>query len=363
MTDTASPAATEIVNTASEGAALERPPLIILDSVRQFFDDHGLGSGAITAKRIGAGSSNATFLIERGPNSYVLRRPPLPPLPPSAHDVVREARLQLALGSLGVRVPHVLAVCESDELLGVPFYVMEHVDGQILTRHLVAPIDSTEQSRTDLMEDFIAALVEIHAADLSSPGLAPFVRAGDYLERQLQRFSRLWDHNATREIPEISELYAWLRSSQPPPIAPVVVHGDYRLGNVMIGRPLPARVLVVLDWELGAVGDPRADLGYMLATYSDGTSHGTVLELTPVTAAAGFPDRREMVASYVRRSGREVGNLDWFEALALWKAAVFCEAIYSRYLRGEFPGDRFAASLAEGVPELIAAAARIAEAA
>src|SRR6266540_2892383 len=167
------------------------PPLLILETVRSFLDEHRLGSGALQAHRIGeGGGSNFSFLLEREDGTrYVLRRPPRPPLPPSAHDVVRESRLQLALAPLGIRVPNIRAVCEDDSLLGVPFYVADYIDGHVITAELPPPLDIDAAARRRLGDDLVDTLVEIHGADVSTPQLAAFARPGTYNERQVNRFA------------------------------------------------------------------------------------------------------------------------------------------------------------------------------
>jgi aminoglycoside phosphotransferase (APT) family kinase protein len=348
----------EIVETATDTERRAKAPLLILDRVERFLDEHGLGSGAVRASRIGeGGGSNFTFLLERDDGRFVLRRPPRPPLPPSAHDVVREARLQLALAPQGIRLPRIRAVCEDNSLLGVPFYVMDFLDGHVVTSELPPGLDD-EDARRRLGEDLVDTLVEIHAADVREPALAAFARPGSYLERQVRRFTQLWDVNRTRELPRVVEVAERLARELPAPLPQTVVHGDYRLGNMMVARDDPARIVAVLDWEMGAIGDPRADVGYLLATYSEPGGAPSPLGTSPVTATAGFPSRQELVDRYVERSGRDVEPLAWFEALALWKAAVFCEAIYGRYVRGELAAEDERASRFElGVPFLAEAAA------
>src|SRR5262249_46792317 len=322
-----------------------KQPLLILDRVRAFLDEHGLGSGEIRAERIGeGGGSNFTFLVERGVAPVVLRRPPRPPPPPSAPPLrrparpqrpPREARLQLALGEAGfARLPTIRAVCEDESLLGVPFYVMDYLDGVVPTDELPSALDS-EDGRARLGAELVDALVEIHTADVATPGLAAFERPGSYNERQVRRFAQLWGINKTRELPLVEQVGDALAREVPAPLASTVVHGDYRLGNTMVAAEAPARILAVLDWEMGAIGDPRADVGYLLATYTEPGGPPSPLGTSPVTARPGFPSRSELVERYVARSGRDVEPLAWFEALALWKAAVFCEAIYARFLRGE----------------------------
>jgi aminoglycoside phosphotransferase (APT) family kinase protein len=335
----------------------------LLDRVRAFLDGHGLGAGEVRARRIGeGGGSNFSFLLERdeGPR-LVLRRPPRPPLPPSAHDVVRESRLQLALAPLGIRVPAIRAVCEDESLLGVPFYVADFVEGDVVTTELPPPLDRDPAARRRLAEDLVDTLAEIHAADVSTPALASFARPGSYAERQVRRFTQLWELNRTRDVPDVVAVGRWLAGHLPPPLQPTVVHGDYRLGNMVVRHDRPDRIAVVLDWEMGAIGDPRADVGYLVATYSEPGGESNPLGTSPVTAAAGFLSRVQLVERYAARSGRDVDRLPWFEALALWKAAVFCEAIYGRYIRGELTGhDDRARRFETGVPELAATAAAVA---
>jgi aminoglycoside phosphotransferase (APT) family kinase protein len=352
----------DIVETARDAEGLTKPPLLVLDRMRAFLDEHGLGSGTVRARRIGeGGGSNFTFLLERDEALFVLRRPPRPPLPPSAPDVVREARLQLALREAGfTRLPTIVAVGEDESVIGVPFYVMTYLEGHVPTDELPPGLEG-EPARRALGDDLVDALVEIHAADVSTPALAAFMRPGSYNERQVRRFTQLWEINKTREVPAVEKVTARLAASVPEPLPPTVVHGDFRLGNTMVAPDEPSRIVAVLDWEMGAIGDPRADVGYLLATYSEAGRPENPLGTSPVTALPGFPSKADLVERYVSTSGREVEPLHWFEALALWKAAVFCEAIYGRYLRGELGAeDERAARFEEGVPALAEAAAEAA---
>ncbi|TML60913.1 MAG: phosphotransferase family protein [Actinobacteria bacterium] len=352
----------EIVERQTDAHDPARAPLLILETVRAFLDAHELGSGALRAHRIGeGGGSNFSFLLERDDGSrYVLRRPPRPPLPPSAHDVVRESKLQLALAPLGIRVPNIRAVCEDESLLGVPFYVMDYIDGDVITTELPPPLDHEPEARRRLADDLVDTLVEIHAADVEVPTLAAFSRPGNYNERQVRRFTQLWEVNQTRNLPKVVDVGKWLAANVPEQLPATVVHGDYRLGNMIVTHERPERVTAVLDWEMGAIGDPRADVGYFVATYSEPGGRKNPLGTSPVTALDGFPTRTQLVERYTSRSGRDVEPLAWFEALALWKAAVFCEAIYGRYVRGELTADDGHASRFEtGVPLLAETAAEL----
>jgi aminoglycoside phosphotransferase (APT) family kinase protein len=266
--------------------------------------------------------------------------------------MVREAHLQLALAPHGIRLPTIRAVCEDESVIGVPFYVMDFLEGPIVTSELPRGLEN-EDARHLLGLDLVDALVEIHAVDVHAPGITDFIREGSYLERQVRRFTQLWEVNRTRELPAVVEVGRWLAANLPEPGRLAVVHGDYRLGNMILDAAEPTRIRAVLDWEMGAVGDPRADVGYLLATYSEPGGEANPLGTSRVTASPGFPSRRELVERYVARSGLDVEPLAWFQALALWKAAVFCEAIYGRFIRGELAEeDTGAARFRRGVPLL-----------
>ena len=352
-------ASPDIVETSAEARALEQPPLLVLDNVRAFMDEHGLGSGELRARVVGEGRSNFTFLIERGAERFVLRRPPRPPYPRSAHDVAREARLQIGLRPLGIRVAAVRAICEDDAVLGVPFYVMDFIDGEVITDRLPPQLEQDVPSRRRLMEDLVDVLAEIHACDVAEPALAAFARPGNYLERQVRRFTELWPLNATRELPAVDEVGERLAAELPAPVPETVVHGDFRLGNMIVAPDDPTRIVAALDWEMGAIGDPRADVGYLLATYAAPGGSPSLIGGSSATAVDGFPSKAELVERYVERTGREQGQLEWFVGFALWKAAVFCEAIYGRYLRGELQaGDDSAEIFRDGVPLMAEGALR-----
>jgi aminoglycoside phosphotransferase (APT) family kinase protein len=353
-------AAREIVDTPEQAAAQEPAPLLVREPLTEFLDGAGLGSGPIEAERVGDGHSNVTYLLRRGGERFVLRRPPRPPLPPSAHDVLREARLLGALAGTAARVPRVLAVCDDESVLGVPFYVMEEVAGTVITDAVPPALASPEQ-RARIGDELVDALVEIHAVDWRAAGLEGFGRPSGYLERQLRRFDGLWEHNKTRELAIVAEVGDWLVANMPESPSATIVHGDYRLGNVMVADDPPGRVVAVFDWELATIGDPLADLGYLTVTWIAPEDDGDTMfsALSAVTRQPGFPTRDELVARYEQRSGRSMHALHWYQALALWKAAVFMEGNYKRFLAGN-SDDSFMAAFDEGVPALAEKAREIA---
>jgi aminoglycoside phosphotransferase (APT) family kinase protein len=348
----------DVVETTLEAEAQERPPLIVREPLQEFLDHHGLGEGDIEAEPIGDGHSNVTYLIVRGGDRFVLRRPPRPPVPPSANDVLRESRLLTALQSTDVPTADVLAVCEDEAVIGAPFYVMPFLQGHVITTEMPPELDNPEERRRTAFE-LVDALAEVHAADWQAIGLDSFAKASGYLERQVKRFTGLWEFSKTRELPLVQEVGEWLQANLPDTPQTTIVHGDYRLGNTMFAPEAPARLTAIFDWEMATLGDPLADLGYMTATWSrPNEGFGTTFDLTTVTHAEGFPDREELVERYAETSGRSVSDLRWYQALALWKATVFMEGNYKRAMLGN-SDDPYLKAFGEGVPQLAEAAKRI----
>jgi aminoglycoside phosphotransferase (APT) family kinase protein len=353
-------AAQEIVDTPEQAAEQERPPLIVREPLAAYLDDQGLGSGPIEAQRIGEGHSNVTYLVQRSGERFVLRRPPRPPLPPSAHDVLREATLLRALERTAARTPRVLAACDDESLIGVPFYVMDEIRGTVVTGELPPALEASEE-RGRAGDELVDALVEVHAVDWRAAGLEGFGKPSGYLERQLRRFTGLWEHNATRELAVVAEVRDWLAENMPESPPATVVHGDYRLGNVMLAHGAPARVVSIFDWELATIGDPLADVGYLTVTWVEADDPADTMfnALTSVTREPGFPGREALIARYEERSGRSMSALHWYQALALWKAAVFMEGNYKAFLSGS-NDDAFLEMLDQGVPALAEKAREIA---
>jgi aminoglycoside phosphotransferase (APT) family kinase protein len=349
----------DVVDTAREAAALEQPPLLVREPLEAFLDAEGVGAGRIEVEPIGEGHSNVTFLVERGDIRVVLRRPPRPPLPPSAHDVLREARLLSALDGTPVRVPKVLATCADDSVLGVPFYVMEEVHGSVITSDIPEPLDNPEERRR-ICEELVDQLVEVHAVDWQACGLEGYGKPTGYLERQLRRFGGLWDHNKTRELPIVEEVGQWLAANLPESPRSTVVHGDYRLGNVMVAEEAPARIVAIFDWEMSTIGDPLADVGYLSVTWAQaGDDDSSFGRLSAATRREGFMTREELIGRYEDKSGRSMAAVNWYQALALWKAAVFMEGNYKRFASGS-TDDPYLAAFDEGVPMLAEKAREIA---
>jgi aminoglycoside phosphotransferase (APT) family kinase protein len=341
----------DIVATWEDANALPLEPLVVLKPLEAWVP----GDGPIAVERLGSGHSNETFRITRGGKNYVLRRPPRPPYPPTAHDVVRECTILAALAELHIRSPKPLRLCTNPAVIGAPFYLMEFVEGSVV-RDRFPPALDTPGRRRRALEDFIDALVEIHAADWHGTPLERIGRPSGYIERQLRRWKGQWEHNRTRPIPDIELMGAWLTDQMPTDTETTIVHGDYKLDNAIFGADRLGRVATIVDWEMATLGAPLADLGLLAATYVEaGEEPDDVLGFSPATGAPGCPTRAELIERYAARSGRSVGDLTWYEALALWKIAILLEGSYKRYLAGT-TADPFFARLADGVPRLAARA-------
>jgi aminoglycoside phosphotransferase (APT) family kinase protein len=252
------------------------------------------------------------------------------------------------------RVPKVLAVSE-DGVIGCPFYVMERMRGHVLTTAVPAELDSVEDRRR-IGEELVDALVEVHGIDWQAAGLEGFGKPTGYLERQLKRFLGLWDHNKTREIPEVETVADWLKANFPQSGPSTVVHGDFRLGNTMFAPEAPARLNAIFDWEMSTIGDPLADLGYMCTIWIDRDDPSLgMFELNGITREDGFPRRADLIARYEERSGRSMTDIRWYQTLALWKSIVFMEGNYKRAVTGA-TDDPYLKGFGEGVVQLAARA-------
>lgn len=338
----------DVVDSLADVGVGSRPPLIVLDSLLAYLDRLGLGSGPVRITPLGDGHSNVTLLLEREGRNVVLRRPPRPPVAPSAHDMMREARIVSALGRTDVPVAAVLDACDDPGVIGAPFYLMEPVPGEAITDRVPAGLDTVRDGRA-LAHELVGALAKIHAADWRAIGLENLAPTDGYLERQLRRFLRLWEANRTRDLPEVESIAAWLADNMPTHSGTSVVHGDFRIGNAMFERG--PKLTAVLDWEMATLGDPLADVGYLLAMWSERDDPPWTFDLSPVTRLPGFPGRAEVLDLYVSASGHEVPDLSFYAVLALWKLIVIMEGNAKRAEAG-LSDDPFLAEFGEGVVDI-----------
>jgi aminoglycoside phosphotransferase (APT) family kinase protein len=342
------PSSPDVVDSWDEvkaGAA----PLLVLGELARFVP----GSGPLSALRLGSGHSNETFEIRRDGKSYVLRRPPRPPFPPSAHDVIREARVLGTLADLYERSPRPLVVCEDPNPIGAPFYLMAKIPGVVIRDRMPPELDDPE-GRRGAVEAFVDALVEVHGIEWRGTPLAEIGRDGGYLERQLRRWRAQWDHNQTRSVAAIERIGDWLSTRMPIATETTLVHGDAKLDNAIFATRPPARLVALVDWEMATLGDPLADLGLLCGTYiGPGDEPDPLFDFSPATTAPGAPSREEIAELYARRSGRRIDELLWYETLALWKIAILLEGGYKRYLAGT-TDDEFFLRLKKGLPRAAA---------
>jgi aminoglycoside phosphotransferase (APT) family kinase protein len=329
-------------------APVGRAPLLVVDPLLAFLDHHGLGAGEPLIEPLGDGHSNYTYTIARTGSTVVLRRPPRPPYPKSAHDVLREARLLGAIAPTGVPVPKVLATCGDPSVIGVPFYIMEMLEGIVYTERTPATLGAPEE-RNRVAGELVDALVALHAVNWRAAALEGMGRPAGYLERQLRRFTDLLETYRSREIPALDQLTVWLAAHRPDSSEATIVHGDYRLGNVMFDAGAPARLIAIFDWEMATVGDPLADVGYLCAMWAQARDPDGLLKLSRATTEPGYPTREALAERYAEKSGRSIRDIRWYTVLALWKFCVIMEGNYRRALDGA-TDSRFVREFGADVP-------------
>jgi aminoglycoside phosphotransferase (APT) family kinase protein len=308
---------------------------------------------------IAGGRSNLTYRVtDAAGGAWVLRRPPLGTLLASAHDMGREHRVIAALAGSAVPVPPVVGLSPDDSVNGAPFYVMRFVDGLVM-RDPEAAATVAEPVRGAAAESLVDTLVALHAVDPEAVGLGDLGRPDGYVERLLRRWRGQWEKSKGRELPLVEEVAERLARDIPPQSKTSIVHGDYRLDNVIVG-PDDGRVRAVLDWELCTLGDPLADVGMLLMYWTEPGDEFSPLFWAPTTAP-GFPGRKEIAARYGAVSGRDLAEIDFYVALALWKVAVILEGVYVRYASGAYGDtDDSWRHFDEVIPQLAEAAAEAA---
>jgi len=307
----------------------------------------------LAVERIRGGHSNETFFVTRGDERYVLRRPPRGPLLPTAHDVAREYRALVALAQTTFPVPRPILMCGDTSVIGAPFYLMERVPG-VVVRATLPPAFEGMAARRGLGEELIDRLADLHAVDWQAIGLGDFGKPEGYIERQIRRWSGQLDASRNRPLPDLDAVTAWLQTHLPPPNPATIVHGDYRLDNAMYAPEPPARILAILDWEMATLGDPLADLGYLLSFWQDPNDMGLGVvgdNAWGVTRQPGFLTRAQLTQRYADRTGRRMEHVAFYVALAIWKMAILLEGSYKRHLAGT-TDDPFFATLDKSVPAL-----------
>ncbi|MFQ5458135.1 MAG: phosphotransferase family protein, partial [Myxococcota bacterium] len=285
--------------------------------------------------------------LRTGGREFVLRRPPVGPVAPTAHDMTREFRVLRALQGLFSPAPAPYVLCEDPAVIGVPFYVMERRRGIVIRREIPDEVkamgDPAEVHRriSAAMVDTLAAL---HAVDYEKAGLGDLGKPAGFVKRQVTGWARRWERAKTREIPEIDHLAKALQDRIPPSPAPTIVHNDFKLDNVMIDPGDPSCIVAVLDWEMCTIGDPLIDVGLLLAYWPRPDDPlAAQMAISSVTTHPGFFTREEVLSRYVDRTGRDATHIAFYQTFALYKLCVVLEQIYVRYVRGQTRDERFAA--------------------
>lgn len=295
--------------------------------------------GELTGERIAGGKSNLTYAVSDGRRSVVVRRPPLGHVLATAHDMGREHRVMTALAPTAVPVPETYAMCPDDSVIGAPFYVMELAPGE--------PLRSAEQLRAfgpertrAMSQRLVDVLVDLHAVDPAEVGLADFGRPHGFLGRQVRRWTTQLEASTSRELPGATELAADLAAGVPDDGDVSVIHGDYRLDNVLVDVDHGDEFTAVLDWEMATLGDPLSDVA-LFAVYQNLPRLGPRQAVSDVSLAPGYLPVPDLLERYAARSGRDLSHLNWHLALAYFKLAVILEGIHYRYLQGQTVGEGF----------------------
>lgn len=304
-------------------------------------------AGPLTATLIGNGRSNPTYRLSDGTRQWVLRRPPYGHVLPTAHDMRREYTVIAALSGTRIPVPDAVHLCEDEDVLGAPFYLMDLVDGRSAGDHVGVAALTVEQRRA-LGFEFVDVLAELHEVDVDAVGLGRFGRPEGFLQRQLARWGKQWEASRSADRPEVHQLLAWLGSTLPRSQYPGIVHGDVKLDNVLVSRRDPTKIVAVLDWEMSTLGDTFTDVGLLLSFWDIRDEPFNPIT-QGVTAVDGFPTRAELLERYALRRGIDPPDLDWYMIFADFKVAVITEGIKTRHQQGQTVGDGF-----DGVADMVA---------
>jgi aminoglycoside phosphotransferase (APT) family kinase protein len=331
------------------------PPGLDLDALAEYLAPRVGGvAGALRGEVIAGGRSNLTYIVDDGERRFVVRRPPLAHVLPTAHDMAREYRVLAALQGTGIPVPQVIALCEDESVIGARFYVMEWIDGHVVRDSLPVEFADTPDTRQAMSAALVDTLSQLHGIDPDAIGLGDFGHPDGFLARQVRRWWQQWEASKTRELPSIEALRRRLDATVPAPSAPGIVHGDYRLDNVMYAPADPSRIVAVIDWEMCTIGDPLCDLGLLCVYWADDASEAAARTLhgRAITVEDGFYKRADILRDYAAGTQRDLASLDWYIALGAYKLAIIAEGITARFLMGMTVGEGFE-TMGEMVPAIV----------
>ena len=292
----------------------------------------------VTIQQFPGGHSNLTYMLRAGEREYVLRRAPLGPVAPKAHDMAREYAVLKAVQPFFAPAPHVFHLCEDPAVIGAVFFVMERRRGIILRERLPPELENVPRFRERVSQGFTDCLVQLHSIDLERNGLLGLGKPAGFLERQVRGWAERWGRCKTENLAPMENLIRWLSERMPVSQGPTLVHNDFKLDNVMIDSADPGRIEAVLDWEMAAIGDPLVDLGLTLCYWAQPTHLGPV---GSITSGPGWYTRDEMVQRYATKTGFDVSNISYYEVFAVFKLAVVLQQIYYRFHCGQTQDERF----------------------
>jgi aminoglycoside phosphotransferase (APT) family kinase protein len=309
--------------------------------VADFLRSSGLEVAELEVEQFPAGQSNLTYLLRSDAWEAVLRRPPLGPVAPRAHDMAREFHILQRLHPSFRHAPRPYVLCEDAGLIGAPFYVMERRHGLILDMDLPADWEPSAEVHQGIAESLVRVLVELHAVDWQAAGLGEVGHPEGYMRRQVSGWIDRYQRSRTVDVPEAELLERWLVEKLPESPPPTMIHNDYKLNNVLLDADDPRRIRAVLDWEMATVGDPLSDVAALAVYWTQPGESDMMGGLRSVTSEPGFPSRQEIVDLYARSSGRDVSGLTWYIAFAYYKVGVIIQQIYYRWHRGQTHDARF----------------------
>jgi aminoglycoside phosphotransferase (APT) family kinase protein len=312
-----------------------------LAELATFLAQQGFPVAGLHVEQFPAGHSNLTYLLKAGDWQAVLRRPPLGPVAPRAHDMQREYRILQRLHPVFELAPKPYVLCEDASVIGSPFYLMERRTGLLLDRELPADWKPDPAVHRAISEAIVRTLVELHAVEWQSAGLDQVGHPEGYLERQVRGWIERYQRARTRDLAEVGPLTAWLVDNLPVSPAATVIHNDYKLNNVLLDPAQPTRLRAVLDWEMATLGDPLSDLATTLVYWAEPGDSDLLGGLDAVTAQPGFLRRQEVLDLYQRLSGRDLQAMDFYQSFATFKVAVICQQIYYRWYNGQTDDARF----------------------
>ena len=315
----------------------------------------------MTVEQFPGGHSNLTYLLRFGNQEFVMRRPPFGPVPPKAHDMAREYRILEAVHPVYWLAPRPLVLCEDTSVTGSTFYVMERRRGLVVRTKEPPELADKPRARRRASDAMVNALADLHNVDIAAHGLVALGKPVGFVERQVRGWSERWKGSKTSELPEMDVLASWLAERLPrDPLRPTLVHGDFKLDNVMLDQHDIGHVVAVFDWEMSAVGDPLVDLGILLAYWVHVSTASQRDAVASVTQLPGWFTRAEVLEHYGARTQLDLTNIAFYEVFALFKLAVVLQQIFYRYHRGQTDDPRFA-TLDERVTWLARLAAALAE--